>query len=42
MLYEVITQIDEDVSLLWIVQPKDLSTATQYAIDQFVMSYNFV
>lgn len=29
--------IDEDVSLLWIVQPKSLSNATQYAIDQFVM-----
>lgn len=29
--------IDDDVSLLWIVQPKDLSQQTLYAIDQFVM-----
>lgn len=29
--------IPEDVGLLWIVQPKNLSSATQYAIDQFVM-----
>lgn len=29
--------VPEDVSLLWIVQPKNLSAATQYAIDQFVM-----
>lgn len=29
--------IDEDIGLLWIVQPRDLSVATQYAIDQFVM-----
>ena len=29
--------IDEDVSLLWIVQPKSLSNETLYAIDQFVM-----
>ncbi len=29
--------VPDDVSLLWIVQPKDLSTETQYAIDQFVM-----
>jgi ABC-type uncharacterized transport system involved in gliding motility auxiliary subunit len=29
--------VPEDVGLLWIVQPKDLSAATQYAIDQFVM-----
>jgi ABC-type uncharacterized transport system involved in gliding motility auxiliary subunit len=29
--------IPEDISLLWIVQPKNLSSATQYAIDQFVM-----
>lgn len=30
--------VPEDVSLLWIVQPKNLSNATQYAIDQFVMA----
>lgn len=29
--------IDEDVSLLWIVQPKSLPARTQYAIDQFLM-----
>jgi ABC-type uncharacterized transport system involved in gliding motility auxiliary subunit len=29
--------IPEDIGLLWIVQPKGLSSATQYAIDQFVM-----
>ena len=29
--------VPEDIGLLWIVQPKDLSNATQYAIDQFVM-----
>ncbi|HEX5788067.1 MAG TPA: Gldg family protein [Woeseiaceae bacterium] len=29
--------VPEDVGVLWIVQPKDLSPATQYAIDQFVM-----
>lgn len=29
--------VPEDVSLLWIVQPKNLSVDTQYAIDQFVM-----
>lgn len=29
--------IAEDISLLWIVQPKDLSNATLYAIDQFVL-----
>ena len=29
--------IDDDISLLWIVQPKDLSNATLYAIDQFVL-----
>lgn len=34
------TEFDEiatDVSLLWIVQPKNLDNATLYAIDQFVM-----
>ncbi|MDH4073395.1 MAG: Gldg family protein, partial [Gammaproteobacteria bacterium] len=30
-------EIPEDVSLLWIVQPKNLSNDTLYAIDQFVM-----
>jgi ABC-type uncharacterized transport system involved in gliding motility auxiliary subunit len=30
--------VPEDVGLLWIVQPKNLSAATQYAIDQFVMN----
>jgi len=30
-------EIEPDVSLLWIVQPKDLGTATVYAIDQFIM-----
>ena len=29
--------IPADVSLLWIVQPKNLSNATLYAIDQFVL-----
>jgi len=29
--------VAEDVNVLWIVQPKNLSNATQYAIDQFVM-----
>ncbi len=32
-----VTEIDEDVGLLWIVQPKNLSDTTLYAIDQFVM-----
>ncbi len=32
-----VESIPDDVSLLWIVQPKNLSNATQYAIDQFVM-----
>ena len=31
------SDIDDDVSLLWIVQPKSLSDDTLYAIDQFVM-----
>jgi ABC-type uncharacterized transport system involved in gliding motility auxiliary subunit len=30
-------EIPDDINLLWIVQPKNLSTETQYAIDQFVM-----
>ena len=29
--------VPDDVGLLWIVQPKNLSNSTQYAIDQFVM-----
>lgn len=29
--------VPADIGLLWIVQPKNLSAATQYAIDQFVM-----
>lgn len=29
--------VPDEIDLLWIVQPKDLSDATQYAIDQFVM-----
>jgi ABC-type uncharacterized transport system involved in gliding motility auxiliary subunit len=29
--------VDDEVNLLWIVQPKNLSRQTQYAIDQFVM-----
>ena len=31
------SEIPADVSLLWIVQPKELSNETLYAIDQFVM-----
>jgi ABC-type uncharacterized transport system involved in gliding motility auxiliary subunit len=30
-------EVPDDISLLWIVQPKNLSAETQYAIDQFVM-----
>jgi ABC-type uncharacterized transport system involved in gliding motility auxiliary subunit len=30
-------QIDEDVSVLLVVHPRDISEAAQYAIDQFVM-----
>ncbi|MBT8079113.1 MAG: Gldg family protein [Gammaproteobacteria bacterium] len=29
--------IDDDVSLLWIVQPKSIANPTLYAIDQFIM-----
>jgi len=29
--------VPDDIGVLWIVQPKNLSTTTQYAIDQFVM-----
>lgn len=32
-----IDSIDDDVGMLWIVQPKNLSNATLYAIDQFIM-----
>lgn len=32
------SEVPEDVGLLWIVQPKNLPAATQYAIDQFVMN----
>jgi ABC-type uncharacterized transport system involved in gliding motility auxiliary subunit len=31
------TKIDDDVGLLWIVQPKNLSDKTLYAIDQFML-----
>lgn len=30
-------RVEDDVSLLWIVQPKNLDEGTQYAIDQFLM-----
>lgn len=30
--------IDDEVGLLWIVQPKNLSSAALYAIDQFILS----
>jgi ABC-type uncharacterized transport system involved in gliding motility auxiliary subunit len=30
--------IDEDIGMLWIVQPKNLSDTTLYAIDQFIMN----
>ena len=33
-----LVQIADDISLLWIVQPKDLSKDTLYTIDQFVMN----
>ena len=32
-----IATIDEDVDLLWIVHPKELSERTQYAVDQFIL-----
>ena len=32
-----VTEIGENVGLLWIVQPKNLPDATLYAIDQFMM-----
>ena len=31
------SSIDEDIGVLWIVQPKSLSNETLYAIDQFVL-----
>lgn len=30
-------EIAEDITLLWIVQPRDLADATLYAIDQFIL-----
>jgi ABC-type uncharacterized transport system involved in gliding motility auxiliary subunit len=32
-----LTDIDEDIGVLWVVHPKTLSQATLYAIDQFVL-----
>ncbi len=32
-----IDTIDDDVSMLWIVQPKNLSSSMLYAIDQFIL-----
>ncbi|HEY5622120.1 MAG TPA: Gldg family protein [Gammaproteobacteria bacterium] len=32
-----VTEIDEDIGVLWIVHPRALSEATLYAIDQFVL-----
>ena len=32
-----VTEVPDDVSLLWIVQPKSLANPTLYAIDQFIM-----
>ena len=32
------SSIDDDIGVLWIVQPKGLSLETQYAIDQFVLA----
>ncbi len=29
--------MDDDISMLWIVQPKNLSNSTLYAIDQFIL-----
>ncbi len=36
-LGDSVEEIAEDISLLWIVQPKSLANDTLYAIDQFVM-----
>lgn len=30
-------EVPDDIGLLWIVQPRDLSNATLYAIDQYIM-----
>ena len=32
-----VDSIDDDIGMLWIVQPKNLSNATLYAIDQFIL-----
>ncbi|HEX7718779.1 MAG TPA: Gldg family protein, partial [Woeseiaceae bacterium] len=32
------TEIDDDIGLLWIVQPKELPDETLYAIDQYLLS----
>lgn len=32
------TEIEDDIGLLWIVQPKNLSDETLYAVDQFMMN----
>jgi ABC-type uncharacterized transport system involved in gliding motility auxiliary subunit len=32
-----VDSIDDDIGTLWIVQPKNLSNATLYAIDQFIL-----
>jgi ABC-type uncharacterized transport system involved in gliding motility auxiliary subunit len=36
-LPETVTQIDEDVAVLLVIHPKNLSEATLYAIDQFIV-----
>ena len=33
-----VESIDDEIGLLWIVQPKDLPDSTLYAIDQFIMA----
>ena len=30
-------KVDDDISLLWVVQPRNISDETQYAFDQFVL-----
>ncbi len=37
-LNSTLTEIDEEIDLLWLVQPKDLSDTALYAIDQFIMA----
>ncbi|MCR9256961.1 MAG: Gldg family protein [Alphaproteobacteria bacterium] len=37
MLRQDLTEIDDDIDLLMLVQPRELSPAALYAIDQFVM-----